>query len=281
MRRVALRHMHRRERGVVERIISYARHARRNRHLRQGGARVERRRPDLRQFLWNRHVRQGVATVESTIPDGRHARRDRHLRQGGTAFEHPFSDFRQTIPQRHVYEGGAFLERSRSNARHATWNRHIRQGAAFKGFYLQAYGNIGLYGICFDERRGWVGEGIGGGIGCGYVMPISKKGHWRMEFQLQLGVFHTKYDPYQFENAIDPTFHDNLYYYDWTRHPSLFKERQYRFTWIGPTRIGVTLSYDLLYRKAREKKEGWLNPKDTKPTKRYNRLVPYEKGGRQ
>lgn len=155
------------------------------------------------------------------------------------------------------------------------------KGAAFKGFYLQAYGNLGLYGICFDERRGWVGEGIGGGIGCGYVLPLSRKGHWRMEFQLQVGVFHTKYDPYQYENPVDPTFRDHLYYYDWTREPSLFKERQYRFTWIGPTRIGITLSYDLLYRKARKKTDGWRNPKDTKPTKRYNRLVPYEKGGRQ
>jgi len=29
----------------------------------------------------------------------------------------------------------------------------------------------------------------------------------------------------------------------------LFKKRQYRWNWIGPTRIGITLSYDLLYRR--------------------------------
>ena len=158
------------------------------------------------------------------------------------------------------------------------------QGAAFKGFYLQAYGNLALYGICFDERRGWVGEGLGGGLGVGYVMPLSKKGHWRLEFQLQAGVFYTGYDPYQYENPVNPNYIDHLYYYDWTGKPSLFKERQYRFTWVGPTRIGVTLSYDLLYRKARNKTNGIRCPKDTKPTKRYNPLVPYEKetkGGRQ
>lgn len=154
------------------------------------------------------------------------------------------------------------------------------KGAAFKGLYLQAYGNMGLFGICFDERRGWEGEGGGGGLGIGYVLPISKKGHWRLEFQLQAGVFHCKYDPYQFENPVNPNYRDHLYYYDWKGEPSLFKERQYRFTWVGPTRLGVTLSYDLLFRRARKKTDGVWMPEGTEPTKRYNRLVPYEKGGK-
>jgi len=154
------------------------------------------------------------------------------------------------------------------------------KGAAFKGFYLQAYGNITMYGICFDADRGWVGEGFGGGIGVGYVLPLSKKGHWRLEFQLQAGVFYTKYDPYQFENPVNPNYRDHLYYYKWTQKPSLFKLRQYSTTWIGPTRVGITLSYDLLYRKARNKTNGIRCPQGTKPTRKYNPLVPYEKGGR-
>lgn len=158
------------------------------------------------------------------------------------------------------------------------------QGAAFKGWYLQAYGHTTIFDLCFDQDRGWTGEGGGGGLGVGYVLPLSKKGHWRLEFQLQAGIFYCKYDPYQYENPINPDYRDHLYYYDWTDKPSLFKERQYRFTWIGPTRIGVTLSYDLLYRKARNKTNGVRMPEGTKPTKRYNPLVPYEKGmkgGRQ
>lgn len=151
------------------------------------------------------------------------------------------------------------------------------QGAAFKGLYLQAYGHFGVFGICFDERRGWVGEGGGAGLGVGYVLPLSKKGHWRMEFQLQAGVFVCKYDPYQWENPINPAYRDQLYYYDWKGKPSAFKERQYRFTWIGPTRLGITLSYDLLYRKARQKIEGIRMPEGTSPTLHYNPLVPYEK----
>ena len=122
------------------------------------------------------------------------------------------------------------------------------KGAAFRGFYLQAYANAGVFGICFDADRGWVGEGAGAGLGLGYVLPLSRKGHWRLEFALQAGWFTCKYDPYQYENAIDPSYHDDLYYYKWTLEPDLFKKRQYRFNWIGPTRVGITLSYDLFYR---------------------------------
>ena len=156
------------------------------------------------------------------------------------------------------------------------------KGAAFKGWYLQAYGHATLFGICFDENRGWVGEGGGGGLGLGYVLPLSKKGHWRLEFQLQAGAFFCVYDPYQFENPVDPTFRDHLYYYKWTQKPALFKKRQYRSSWIGPTRVGITLSYDLIYRKARKKTDGVRCPSGTEPTRHYNPLVPYEreqKGG--
>jgi hypothetical protein len=127
------------------------------------------------------------------------------------------------------------------------------EGAAFRGLYFQGYGNIGLFGICFDADRGWEGEGFGAGLGVGYVMPLSKKGHWRLEFGLQVGYFRCKYDPYQYENPVDPSYHDNLYYYKWTLAPDLFKRRQYRYNWIGPTRVGVTLTYDLLYRRIQKK----------------------------
>jgi len=118
-----------------------------------------------------------------------------------------------------------------------------------RGLYLQAYGNIGVFGICFDANRGWVGEGYGGGVGMGYVTPISHNGHWRLEFGLQVGFLATKYDPYQYENPVDPTYHDDLYYYKWSFDPALFVKRQYKWNWIGPTRVGVTLSYDLLHWK--------------------------------
>ena len=128
------------------------------------------------------------------------------------------------------------------------------EGAAFRGLYLQAYAHVGLYSICFDADRGWEGEGFGGGLGLGYVMPISRTGHWRLDFGAQFGYFVTKYDPYLFEHPVYTNYHDNLYYYKWTLNPDLFRRRAHQFTWFGPTRLGVTLSYDLLYR--REEKKG-------------------------
>ncbi len=122
-------------------------------------------------------------------------------------------------------------------------------GPAFRGWYLQAYAHVGLYSICFDANHGYEGEGVGGGLGVGYVMPISKDGHWRLEFALQAGYFRTWYDPYQWRCPVDPNEGGDLYYYKWTGKPEDFKERQHRFTWLGPTRVGVTLSYDILYRR--------------------------------
>ncbi len=122
-------------------------------------------------------------------------------------------------------------------------------GPAFRGWYLQAYGHMGLYNICFDADRGWEGEGWGAGLGTGYVMPISKSGRWRLEFGLQVGYFQTRYDPYQWLCPVDGPAGGDKYYYKWTGAPEDFKTRQHRFTWIGPTRVGITLSYDLLYRK--------------------------------
>ncbi len=131
--------------------------------------------------------------------------------------------------------------------------RHIGEGAAFSKWYLQAYGHLGLFGIGFDERRGWIGEGAGAGLGVGYVLPLGKREHWRLEFGAQFGYFWAKYDPFRWKSPIDPDLGGNKYYYKWMGDPDLFKKRQYRFRWFGPTRVGVTLSYDLLYRKAKGK----------------------------
>lgn len=124
---------------------------------------------------------------------------------------------------------------------------------AYTGFYLQGYAHGGVFGICFDAHRGWVGSGAGAGVGAGYVKPLSRNGHWRLEVGLQAGFFRCQYDPYQYENPVNPAYHDDLYYYKWTKKPELFKKRQYRWNWFGPTRVGITLTYDLLYRRIYKK----------------------------
>ena len=145
------------------------------------------------------------------------------------------------------------------------------KGAAFKGFYVQAYGHVGVFEIGLHVDRGYKGEGFGGGLGAGYVMPISKKGHWRLEFAAQFGYLYVMHDPFQYEyRGIE--LHDNLDYYGWVRPASEFKKRQYRYTYFGPTRVGVTLTYDLLYR----------TNKQTKKKLSFKRLSfrSYEKGRR-
>lgn len=127
------------------------------------------------------------------------------------------------------------------------------KGAAFKGFFLSAYAHAYLYNICFSEKRGWEGEGWGAGMGIGYVMPIDRKEHWRLEFGLQLGYLHTLYDPYQWRCPVDPDTDANRYYYKWYGNAKDFKKRQHSYSWIGPTRVEITLSYDLIYRHKERK----------------------------
>ncbi len=127
------------------------------------------------------------------------------------------------------------------------------RGAAFRGWYLQAYVNGGLFEIGFNRDKGWKGEGIGAGVGAGYVMQLSRKGHWRLEFGVQFGWFGCKYDPFQYENLVNLNYHDQLYYYRWKGKAADFKKRQYKFNWLGPTRVGITLTYDLLYRRMQKK----------------------------
>lgn len=127
------------------------------------------------------------------------------------------------------------------------------KGAAFKGFFLSAYAHAYLYNICFSEKRGWEGEGWGAGIGAGYVMPIDRKERWRLEFGLQLGYLNTLYDPYQWRCPVDPGTDIDRYYYKWYGNAKDFKKRQHSYSWIGPTRVEITLSYDLIYRHKERK----------------------------
>ena len=131
--------------------------------------------------------------------------------------------------------------------------REPGEGIAFRGWYLQGYAHAAMFCICFDKDRGWKGEALGAGLGAGYVLPLGKKSHWRLEFSLQAGFMYGGYDPFQFENPVNPNYQDHLYYYKWTGKPADFKRRQYRFSWLGPTRVGITLSYDLLYLRWKKK----------------------------
>lgn len=127
--------------------------------------------------------------------------------------------------------------------------------AAFRGFYLEGYAQACLYQIGFSAQKGWIGEGAGGGLGAGYTLPLSRDGHWRLDMGFQLGLFRTYYDPFVYGK---PVYHggeiDGNYYYDTDLYSDEFVKRMHRFTWLGPTRAGISISYDLLYRKRDSKR---------------------------
>ena len=131
--------------------------------------------------------------------------------------------------------------------------RRPSEGAAFKGLFFSAYAHAFIYNICFGEKRGWEGEGYGAGLGIGYVLPLGRSEHWRLEFALQAGFFNTPYDPYQWRCPINPDSDPEQYYYKWYGDAKNFKKRQHRYTWLGPTRLEITLSYDILYRRNHKK----------------------------
>ena len=138
-------------------------------------------------------------------------------------------------------------------------DRHIvAEGQpAFQRWYVQAYTHAFLYQIGFTAQKGWIGEGLGGGLGFGYVLPLSHDGRWRLDLGMQAGYFWTQYDPFVYGK---PAYHggeiDGSYYYDTDLYRDNFQKRMHRFSWFGPTRVGITLSYDLLYRRRCSKRPG-------------------------
>jgi hypothetical protein len=131
--------------------------------------------------------------------------------------------------------------------------RYYFQGLGrFIGPYVSAYVHTNIYGIGLSKTKGWEGEGLGAGTIFGYTMNISRNKRWRLEFSLGVGYYRTKYDPYVYGNPKS-TVEDGLYYYDYLGKKENFKERNHVFTWIGPTNLGVHLTYDLLYRRIQKK----------------------------
>lgn len=126
--------------------------------------------------------------------------------------------------------------------------RYFKGGGTFKGAYLGLYGEGNTYGIGFGRDKGWEGEGGGGGLSLGYTWRLNRKGNLRMELSASAGIYITRYDPYVYGNPVTG-IDDNRYYYDYTGDTSEFKERNYKFTWLGPTNAGIHLTYDIIYRK--------------------------------
>lgn len=131
---------------------------------------------------------------------------------------------------------------------------YLRSGeTGFRGFFVSAYAHAYLYNICFGEKRGWEGEGWGAGVGLGWAIPLGRSKHWRLDIGLQAGFLNTRYDPYQWLCPIDPDYDKEQYYYKWYGDAKDFRKRKHIYNWMGPTRLEISLSYDLLYRRNHKK----------------------------
>ena len=126
--------------------------------------------------------------------------------------------------------------------------RYFKKGHPYAGAYLGAYAHGFVYGIGFGPNSGWEGEGLGAGLSGGYTLPLIKNGHFRLELMGAVGFLATRYDPYVWGNPITGDI-DGKYYYDYHGTASKFKKRNHVFTWLGPTNLGVSLTYDIVYRK--------------------------------
>lgn len=123
---------------------------------------------------------------------------------------------------------------------------YLKKGKGYTGHYLSAYAGANIYDICFDSKlgNGYQGEGVHAGLGYGYVLPLNRKGSWKLEFFLKGGYYESHYDKY---DAGIPF--QGKYYYRWYKNPNDFVPRNWRFRWFGPTGAGITLSYDIIYRR--------------------------------
>lgn len=130
----------------------------------------------------------------------------------------------------------------------AELRRYFKGGGQFLGLYLGAYVHGDKYGIGLDAKNGWEGEGGGAGLSLGYTTPLNRKGSLRFEVMAAAGFYMTLFDPYVYGNPITGTI-DGDYYYNYLGNASNFKKRNHRFTWLGPTNLGIQLTYDIIYRK--------------------------------
>lgn len=146
-----------------------------------------------------------------------------------------------SVPSKHQYLQGLNLQ--------FEGRRYFKEASRHTGHYLSAYIGANMYDICFDVKRGhgYQGEGAGLGLGYGYVWPLGSKPdtRWKLELFIKGGFYMSFYDPYTY---------DGKYYYDWNDDPNLFLRRNMVLRWLGPTGVGASISYDLIYKKDKKKK---------------------------
>lgn len=119
--------------------------------------------------------------------------------------------------------------------------RYYFKRGNYHGLYLLANVNAARYGIGWDAR-GWEGEGLGVSAGIGYKLTIYKR--LFLDAGAAFGYFYSRYDPYEY--GFDAT---QRYYYDYVGVPEEFVRRNHVLNWFGPTRVWISIGFELFSRK--------------------------------
>jgi len=119
--------------------------------------------------------------------------------------------------------------------------RYYFKRGNYHGLYLLANVNAARYGIGWDAK-GWEGEGLGVSAGIGYKLTIYKR--LFLDAGVAAGYFYSRYDPYEY--GFDST---QRYYYDYVGVPEDFVRRNHALNWFGPTRVWISIGFELFSRK--------------------------------
>ena len=76
---------------------------------------------------------------------------------------------------------------------------------------------------------------------------------WKWEANLAVGLLHTRYERY---HAAEDWAEPDRFYYNWHDAPELFVKLRNKFNYIGVTRLGFSLSYDLPWLEWKQGKGG-------------------------
>lgn len=129
---------------------------------------------------------------------------------------------------------------------------YLKGDRSFNGHFFGVYAQANLFDFALkgNNGSGVQGEGMGAGLSYGYVMPLGKKdSRWKLEFNVKVGFYEAHYDPYDYETNVQG---EKKFYYRYYGDSNNFVKRNWRYRWVGPTGVGVSISYDL-FKKSNKK----------------------------
>ncbi len=121
------------------------------------------------------------------------------------------------------------------------WFGQREEHPVMTGWFAGVYAGAGLYDIEY-RTKGYQGEFfIMGGLSVGYAHTVGNSGNLRMEYSFGIGYMQTDYTYYVSHYNASYDSPENPKSPHW--HP--IRQSTSRFTWIGPTKLEVSLVWML------------------------------------